>query len=58
MPDGVIHKPIEENERTSETTTPVAAGPGDVGAMPNVGMAIPQAVPGNGGQAHKGQRRN
>jgi flagellar biosynthesis/type III secretory pathway M-ring protein FliF/YscJ len=48
----VIHKPIEENERTSETATPLAGNAaGDVGAMPNVGMSIPQAVPGSPGHA-------
>jgi flagellar biosynthesis/type III secretory pathway M-ring protein FliF/YscJ len=45
--DNVIHKPTEESERTSESSTPSAGGGGEPGAQPNVGMSIavaPQAT--------------
>jgi flagellar biosynthesis/type III secretory pathway M-ring protein FliF/YscJ len=41
--DGVILKPIEETEKTSESSTPSASGGGEPGAQPNIGMSIASA---------------
>ena len=42
--DNVIHKPIDEIERTSESTNPAPGAGGDVGAQPNIGMSIASAA--------------
>ena len=42
--DNVIHKPIDEIERTSESTNPAPGAGGDVGAQPNFGMSIASSI--------------
>lgn len=48
--ENLIHKPVEENEKTLESNTPLAPSPAEPGALPNIGMSVASGG-GSGGQA-------